>query len=97
MNQEQFNGQLRTFLASALAFYAAKYLPPDLLNALPQGWAPVVVAFLAGLPSAIWSAWAKRPHALAQQAIAVLQDKPLLATKVSNALAPSPAPTAPQA
>lgn len=92
MNQEQLFGQIRTYLAVLLGYWGAKHIDPELLKMLGPDFSLFIATVILGLPSAIWSWYSKRAPAVAQQAMIVLQDHPILATKVSNALAPSPAP-----
>lgn len=88
MNQEQLIGQLRTFLAVALATLAAKYLPASVTAMLPAEWAMMLAALLAGVPSALWSYYSKRPAAVAERAVAAVNKTgdTVLAYKVADAL-----------
>ena len=87
MNFEQAMGQIRTWLAAAIAAYAARHVPPEIISLLPAGWETGVAVFVSGLPIAIWSWWAKRPKAVAAQAVRVLADRPELAREVRAELA----------
>ena len=96
MNQEQFAGQLRTFLAAIVAVIATKYLPPEITKAMPPDAAVVVATLLAALPSAAWSFWAKRPDAVAARVSTVITKagQPELAARAAAVIAPATPPKA---
>lgn len=87
MNQEQILGQIRTFLAAALAAMAAKYVPPEMISWLPVGWEATIAGIVSAIPIAAWSWWAKRPAAVGAQAVKLLESDGNfgLAQKVADA------------
>lgn len=96
MNPAQLSGVARILLP-LIAYFGHKYLPPDLVSSLPEGWEQDV--FMAGVTmfAVVWSFKDNSAEGIARRAVAILQDHPLHAVKVSNALAPSPAPSTPPA